>query len=385
MDALPVHPLYFDYNATTPIDARVLEAMRPYFHEDFGNPSSAHLYGQRARDAVCEARAQVAQLLKATPDEIVFTGGGSESDNLAIKGVVFSRLDEHPHIVTSTTEHPAVINTLTYLKQRFGIDFTLVPVDEYGRLDPASVSAAIRPSTVLVTVMHANNEVGTIQPLAEIGRVAQEVGVLFHVDAAQSAGKVAIDVRDVPVDLLTLAGHKLYGPKGVGVLYVRRGVRLDPLIHGSSQEAGRRAGTENVASIVGLGAAAQLAEEMLNQHMPQIRTMRDNLFEMLTQRIPCIQLNGHPKCRVPNTLNVSFPGVPGQAVLDNCPDVAASTGAACHSQSAEPSSVLSAMGMDRERALGAVRLSLGRWTTDDGVRRAADALTQSYASLLSFA
>jgi cysteine desulfurase len=380
-----LRPIYLDYNATTPVDPRVVDAMLPYLAENFGNASSAHRYGYEARQAVEDARERVARLVGASPDEIIFTGGGSESDNLALKGTVLARLVPRPHVVASTIEHPAILNVLQYLRFRFGVDVTLVPVDEYGLVSVEAVQAAIRPQTVLLTIMFANNEVGTIQPIDSLGRLARESGILFHVDGAQAVGKVPIDVRQVPIDLLTIAGHKLHAPKGVGALFVRRGVSLDPVIHGGSQERGLRAGTENVASVVAIGVAAQLAREDMAVEEERLRELRDTLHDRLQRSVPGLALNGHPERRLPNTLNVSFPGVIGQAVLDLTPEVAASTGSACHSGATEPSSVLVSMGLPLERALGAVRLSLGRWTTEDDVHRAARSLAAGYARLVPLA
>lgn len=369
-------PIYLDYNATTPADPRVVESMLPYLHDQFGNASSAHAYGYEAQRAVDQARCQVAQFLGAEPDEIVFTGGGSETDNLAVKGVVFAHLDRSPHVVTTSVEHPAVLNTLGYLRHRFGVDTTIVPVDAYGLLDQDHLERSLRPETVLVTIMQANNEVGTIQRVSEIARVVRERGILLHIDAAQSAGKIPIDVDDLDVDLLTVAGHKLYGPKGIGALYVRRGTVLDPLIHGSGQERGMRAGTENVPSIVGLGEACRLAAAPAAAHLQELR---DLLHRLLADRVPGMILNGHPTQRLPNTLNVSFPGAIGASVLALTPSVAASTGSACHSGDAAPSPVLTAMGLPADRALGAIRLSLGRWSTEDEMDQAAAALAAGYA------
>jgi cysteine desulfurase len=374
-------PIYLDYNATTPVDERVLEAMLPYFHDRFGNPSSTHRYGLDAHAALDTARKHVARLIDASPDEVVFTGGGSVTDNLAIKGVVFAALDRAPHVITTSIEHPAVLNTLRYLQQRFGVNHSIVPVDTSGRVDPAAIEGAINDKTVLVTVMHANNEVGTLQPIEAIGRICRGHGVLFHVDAAQSAGKVTIDVDTMQVDLLTIAGHKLYAPKGIGALYVRRDTHLDSLIHGSSQEQGLHAGTENIASIVALGAACALAQDDLASEPARLTTLRDLLHGRLSERIPGLELNGHPTQRLPNTLNVSVPGGLGQAVLDSAPGVAASTGSACHSGVTEPSAVLLAMGQSSQRALGAVRLSLGRWTTEREIESAAAHLGAAYAHL----
>lgn len=369
-------PIYLDYNATTPLHPAVLDVMLPYFTERFGNPSSGHPYGYQAHEAVEKARARVASLIGASPDEIVFTGGGSESDNLALEGAVFRHPDSHA--VVAATSHPAVLATARYLRDRFKIDYTLVRVDELGSISPDALRASMRPNTRVVSVIHANNEVGTIQAIRPLADIAHEHGALVHVDAAQSAGKVPVHVEELGADLLTIAAHKLYGPKGVGALYVRRGTPLDALIHGGSQEQGRRAGTENVPGIVGLGAAARLAQAQLSTESSRQAGLRDLLHDLLAQEIPGLRLNGDPHMRLPNTLNVSFPGVLGSRVLAEAPEIAASTGSACHTGAPEPSSVLLAMGLPPERALGAVRLSLGRWTTEDDIRRAAQALTAAF-------
>lgn len=376
-------PVYLDYNATTPVDPLVLAAMMPYLTEEFGNASSAHAYGFEARAAVDRARSQVAAFLHARSEEIVFTGGGSETDTLAITGVVLSRLHDRPHVISTRVEHPAVLHTLSYLHRRFGVEYSLLDVDEYGLVTASAVERAIRPETVLVTVMHANNEVGTIQPVEEIGLVTRASDVLFHVDAAQSAGKVPIRVADLNVDLLTIAGHKLYAPKGVGALYVRRGTPLDPVIHGSGQEGGLRAGTENVAGIAGLGRACEIAQEHLQTEARRIAELRDLLFDLLSEALPDAILNGHPEQRLPNTLNVTVPGATGAAILAYAPGVAASTGAACHSGEQAPSGTLTAMGIGGERARGAIRLSLGRRTTESDVRKAAAELIRAHAEVVA--
>jgi cysteine desulfurase len=379
LDRPPVHdPVYLDYNATTPLDPAVLEAMLPFLTHHFGNASSGHGYGYQAHLAIDEARSRVASLLGASADEIVFTAGGSESDNLAIKGVVFRRGVKPAHVVASAVDHPAVLASLNYLRQRFGVEYTLLPVDEYGLTTPDELARAIRPETVLVTVIHANNEVGTIQPVHELAEVAHARGVLMHTDAAQSAGKIPVNVDRLGVDLLSLAAHKMYGPKGIGALYVRRGTRLDALVHGGSQEHSLRAGTENVASIVGLGEAARLAAEKLPSEGPRLAALRDQLHQLISGRIPNTVMNGHPMLRVPNTLNVSLPGVVGAIVLLESPEVAASTGSACHTSNPEPSAILTAMGFSYERAIGALRLTLGRWTTEEDVVRAAGAIVRGY-------
>jgi cysteine desulfurase len=368
-------PVYLDYNATTPVDPAVFAAMRPYLEAEFGNPSSGHVYGRAARDAVDRARRQVADLLCAAPEEIVFTGGGSEADNLAILGCALAQLDRGRHIVTSAVEHPAVVAACRYLQRWHGFEVTAVPVDGTGSVDPDDVRRAIRADTILVTVMHAQNEVGTLQPVTEIATVAHEAGVIFHSDAAQSVGKVPTRVAELGVDLLALAGHKLYGPKGVGALYVRAGIVLEPLIHGAEQERGLRAGTENVAGIVGLGTACALADTELREGGGHLCALRDDLFSRLAAAIPDLRLHGHPERRLPNTLNVGVSGIAGAALLAEAPGVAASTGSACHAGRTEPSGILLAMGLSREEALTAVRLSLGRFTTEGDVWRAPDART----------
>ena len=371
-------PIYLDYNATTPIAPDVLDAMLPYLREQFGNPSSSHAYGAGAHAGVDRARAQVADLLACQPDEVVFTGAGSEANNLAIKGVAFARRAEGDHLITSGVEHPAVLNACRYLVERFGFRLTVLPVDGHGLVDPDDVRRAIEPGTVLVTIMHANNEVGTLQPVAEIAQIVRERGITFHTDAAQSVGKVAARVDDLGADLLTVVGHKLYAPKGIGALYVRAGTRLDSLVHGAGHEHGRRAGTENVPYMVALGTACALAgERLVAGDDGGIRTLRDRLHARLQEGVPGLVLNGHPEHRLPNTLNVSFPGLDGEELLARTSAIAASTGSACHAGRTEPSGVLLAMGLDRDRALGAVRLSLGYQTTADEIETAADALIAS--------
>jgi cysteine desulfurase len=374
--------LYLDHNATTPIAPEVREALQPYLDDRFGNPSSSHEHGRIARQAVDEARAQVAALLGCEPDDIVFTASGSEADNLAIKGVAMDLLGEGDHIITSAIEHPAVLGACRYLARRFGYRLTVVPVDQFGAVDPEDVRRAIEPRTVLISIMHANNEVGTLQPIAEISRIAREYGITLHTDAAQSVGKVPIDVDELGVDLLTVTGHKVYAPKGIGALYVRPSTRIDSLIHGAGHEHGLRAGTENVPYIVGLGAACALAGRRLGAgESDEVRRLRDRLHAALRSAVPGLALNGHPEDRLPNTLNVSFPGCDGEALLAGAPSVAAATGSACHSGRTEPSQVLTAMGLDAQRALGAVRLSLGYDTTESDVDAAAAALAASWATV----
>lgn len=370
-----MHPIYLDYNATTPLDPAVVDAMVPYLREHFGNPSSAHAYGKTAHDAVETARKQVADLINAQPDEIVFTGGGSEASNLAIKGVAFAswRSDptDRPHIITSVIEHPATLQPCEFL-ERLGVEITRVPVDGLGRIDPECISRNRRRNTVLATIMHANNETGTIQPIRETAKLARAAGVLMHTDAAQSLGKVRIDVEELEVDLLSIAGHKLYAPKGVGVLYVRRGLKLEPLVHGAGHESGRRAGTENVPYIVGLGKACELCANNLDAATAKLKRLRDRLWELLKAGLgERISLNGHPEERLPNTLNANFVGHIGAELLTKVPGVAASTGSACHEGQVKLSPVLAAMGVPKELGQGALRLTVGRFTTEEEIESAA--------------
>jgi cysteine desulfurase len=366
--------VYLDYNASTPIAPQVREAMLPFLAEHYGNPSSGHWAGVPAAEAVAHARGRLAALLGCAPREVVFASGGTEADNTALKGVVEAAGVERPHIVTTAIEHPAVVEPCRYL-ERHGVEVTFVGVDSTGLVDPGDIAAAIRTGTVLVSVMHANNEVGTIQPIAEISRVTREAGVLLHSDAAQSVGKVPTRVDDLGVDLLSVAAHKFYGPKGVGALYVREGTRLEPFMHGAGHESGRRAGTENMLLDVGLGAAAELAADL--DWTSRVRDLRDWLWlrlqDLWGERVV---LNGHPAERLPNTLNVSFLGRDGREILAAMPEVAASTGSACHTGGTEPSPVLAAMGVPRAVGAGAVRLSLGRMTTPAELEILVDRLTR---------
>ncbi|MCL5067046.1 MAG: cysteine desulfurase [Thaumarchaeota archaeon] len=380
-------PIYLDYNATTPVDPEVLKAMDPYLKREFGNPSSSHLYGRTSKEAVEKARSQVASFISAAPEEIVFTSGGSESDNTAIFGAVFASMRSEAtrkggHMITSRIEHPAVLESCKYLEEGFGIRVTYLPVDKYGSVDPTDVRDAIRDETVLITVMHANNEVGTIQPIEKIGRIARENGVLFHTDAAQSCGKIDVDVNKLNVDLLTIAGHKMYAPKGIGALYIRKGVVIDSYIHGAGHESGRRAGTENVPYMVGLGAASEIATKSLPSFGTKIKALRDKLFARIAEGInDGVRLNGHSENRLPNTLNISLRGIIGEELLEKVPGIAASTGSACHSGSFKPSDVLLEMGLSEEEALGALRLSLGRWTNEDEIEIASKLIVEQYNNI----
>ncbi len=371
--------IYLDNNATTPIHPLVAAAIEPYLHGHGGNPSSGHAFGQDAAAAVARAREQVAELLGCSPGEVVFTGGGSEADNLALKGVAWAHRDRGRHLVVSAVEHPAVIEPARFL-EREGWEVTVIGVDRSGRVDPEAVSAVLRDDTVLVSVMHSNNETGTINPIAGIAAAAHARGALVHTDAAQSTGKVPTLVDELGVDLLTIAGHKLYAPKGIGALFVRRGVVLEPLIHGAGHEGGRRAGTENVPWIVGLGAACAFAQSQgLTDYADGVRPLRDRLHELLAAAIPGLVLNGHPEHRLPNTLNVSVPGVLGRRILEGSPGVAASTGSACHEGEDVPSGVLAAMGASPEVSLGALRLTLGLQTLPEEIEAAAEELVRGVA------
>jgi cysteine desulfurase len=374
--------IYLDYNATTPVDARVLDAMLPFYRDDYGNPSSSHRLGRRAQEAVQRARAQLAELIGAESDEIVFTSGGTESSNLAIQGHLLQRApDGNGHLVISSIEHPATVQPAHWL-QRWGYQLSVVGCDSAGVVNPADVASAIRDETILVSIMHANNEVGSIQPIAEIAAVCRDAGVALHVDAAQSAGKITVDVKQLGADLLTLAGHKFYASKGVGALYVRRGVKLEPVLRGAGQERGLRPGTENVAQIVGLGAAAELATRELPAADKQLAGLRDRLQQELAEAAGSrLTVHAATAKRLPNTLSVSFPGVSGAELLDQIPQLCASTGAACHSGTTKMSATLAAMGVSEERARGTIRLSVGRFSTeqdiDATVRLLIDAWRQS--------
>jgi cysteine desulfurase len=369
--------IYLDYNASTPIDPMVAAAMRPLLEDHFGNPSSGHWAAVGAKAALKKARGQVAALIGGEDDEIIFTSGGSEANNLALKSVAWALKVKGEHIITSAVEHPAIIGPCRFLEQQLGFAVSVVPVDHFGRIDPDDVRRAITPRTVLISIMHANNEVGTIQPIAEVSRIARDHGVPFHTDAAQSIGKIATDVNALSVDLLTIAGHKVYAPKGVGALYVRRGMPIEPLIHGAGHEGGRRAGTESALLAVGLGTACGLARNLAP--MQGVRALRDRLWQRLRAGFgDRVVLNGHPDHRLPNTLNVSFVGQVGAEVLARLGDVAASTGSACHTDHVELSPVLKAMRVPPEVGMGAIRFSLGRGTTQEEI----DAVTNRLADIL---
>jgi len=369
-------PVYLDHNATTPVAVEVVEAMRPWLAEGFGNPSSSHVYGQRAKAALEAARTQVAEAIGAEPGEILFTSGGTESNNLAIRGLV-SAVEGRTHVLTSTIEHPATVAPCRHLETR-GFTVSWAPVDIHGRLRIDDAVAMLRPDTALVTIMHANNETGTLQPVTELACAARELGAYVHTDAAQSVGKVPVDVTELGVHLLSIAGHKLYAPKGVGALFVRRGTPLAPLVLGAGQERGLRPGTENVAYAVGLGRACELARERLAGAGQRMAALCDRLWRGLAAEIDGLLLNGHPELRLPNTLNLSFPRARGADVLERAPGLAASTGSACHDGLDRPSEVLTAMGVDDARAMGSVRLSLGRSSTEAHVDTAIAQLARAF-------
>ena len=368
-------PIYLDYNATTPIDSRVAEAMLPFIHEHFGNPSSSHFFGVTARKAVEKARGQVAKMLRCQLDEVVFTSGGSEANNYAIKGVAYAYRQRGNHIITSSIEHPAVTEVCRHLEQH-GFQITYLPVDDYGLVDPRQLEEAIMPQTILISIMHANNEVGTVEPISAIAEIAEERGIVVHTDAAQSVGKIPVHVDSLGVDLLSVAGHKLYAPKGIGALYVRTGTKLQKLIHGANHEMDRRAGTENIIEIVGLGEACAMVDENLNRYQEHLAKLRDRLESGLQRRFPSCRVNGHPEKRLPNTSSISFKGLEANTILSELTEVAASAGAACHSDHVDVSSVLQAMHVPLEYAMGTIRLSVGRFTTAEEIDQALDAITR---------
>jgi cysteine desulfurase len=370
--------IYLDYNASTPIDPAVAAAMMPFLQDHYGNPSSGHWAATTAKAALETARGLVATLIGCHNDEVVFTSGGSEANNLALKGAFFALRDKGGHIVTTRIEHPAIIEPCRFL-ERLGARVTYLPVDSTGRINPDDLRKAITPHTILISIMHANNEVGTIQPIADCARFAREHGVLFHTDAAQSVGKIPTSVNELGADLLSIAGHKVYAPKGVGALFVRRGVRLEPLIHGAGHESGRRAGTESALLAVGLGKACELASDLAP--MDRVRALRDIFWQALQKKFGNrVTLNGHPTHRLPNTLNVSLVGRVGAEILARLDGVAASTGSACHSGRIELSPVLEAMGIAPEVGMGAVRFSLGRGTTRDDIDTVVERLTEILAA-----
>ncbi|MFA0748181.1 cysteine desulfurase NifS [Fervidibacter sp.] len=369
--------IYLDYAATTPLDPRVLEAMMPYMTEHFGNPNSIHSFGREARRAIDEAREKIAQLLNCQPSEIVFTSGGTESDNLALRGVAEAYRHKGNHIVTTAIEHHAVLRTCKALED-MGFFVTYLPVDEHGLISPEQVAEAVNERTILVSVMHANNEIGTIEPIAEIVRAVKvkRPDTIVHTDAVQTVGHIPVDIQELGVDLLSFSAHKFYGPKGIGGLFVRKGVRLVPQITGGGQERNRRSGTENVAAIVGMAKALELAVEEMPTELPRLQALRDELITGVLSRIPETRLNGHPTLRLPHNANFSFRGIEGEALLLQLDlnGIAASSGSACSSGSLEPSHVLLALGLDYELAIGSLRITLGRFTTREHILRLLDLL-----------
>ena len=368
-------PVYLDYAATTPMDPEVREAMLPYFHEIYGNPSSVHAFGQLAKHAVEEARGIIASFIGARPEEIVFTSGGTESNNFALKGVAGASRKRGNHIIASRIEHPAVLEPCRFLEER-GFCVTWLPADEEGLIDPAEVEKAVTDRTTLISVMHANNEIGTIQPIEAIGRIARGRNIPFHTDAVQTVGRIPIQVDALNVDLLSASGHKFYGPKGVGILYIRRGTRIEPFMHGGSQERGRRASTHNVPAIVGLGKAVALAAQGMAGEESRLTALRERMIEGILDRIGHVRLNGHRSLRLPNNVNVTFEGVEGETLFLNLDmeGVACSTGSACTASNMEPSHVLRAIGRSRQAAQGSLRFTLGRYTTEGDVDDVVDLL-----------
>ena len=374
--------IYLDYNATTPIAPSVVEMMSPFLSGHYGNPSSSHSMGRAAKEAIEDSRVKVAGLLGCDRDEIVFTSGGTESNNLAIKGTMLQWAPKDAHLVISAIEHPAVVAPAKFL-ERLGYEVTIVGCDAHGFVHPSSIEAALKPETKLVSVMHANNEIGTIQPIRQIAEICHGRGVLLHTDASQSVGKILTYVDQLDVDLLTVACHKFYGPKGVGALFVREGVSMEPLLHGASHERGMRGGTENTPYIVGMGQAAHLAANCIDESSESMTKLRNRLNDHLANGIPGLQVNGLRAARLPNTLSVIFPGVSGQAILNRVPEICASTGSACHSSGLVSSATLSAMGMSAEEMDGAVRFCVGWYSSEEEVDRAGNLLIDAWENLAS--
>ena len=363
-------PIYLDYNATTPHDPEVIDAMRPFFEEEFGNPSSSHYYGIKPKQAVIKARKQIAALLNCAPEEIIFTSGGTESNNFAIKGCAETLRYKGNHIITSQIEHPAVIEVCNFLKTT-GYEASYLPVDEFGLVQLEDLKATLKEETTLISIMHANNEVGTVQPIAEIAELAKKNDIILHTDAAQSVGKISVDVNRLGVDLLSIAGHKVYAPKGIGALYIRKGLSPAKYLHGAEQELAMRAGTENVLEIVGLGMACEIARRDLEKNMKHMQAMRDRLYEGIKKECDQVKLNGHPQKRLPNTLSISFFNLEANRILDAIgSQVAASAGAACHSDTVKVSEVLKAMNLPLDWAKGTLRLTTGRMTTAADIDKA---------------
>ncbi|MBN2032436.1 MAG: cysteine desulfurase [Deltaproteobacteria bacterium] len=372
--------IYLDHNATTPIESAVAASMKELMEEEFGNPSSAYLLGKRAKERMDQARGQVACLLGCEQDEVIFTSGGSESNNTVLKGIVDLRKPTGFHIITSAVEHPAIINPALFLME-LGVQVTFLPVDRFGRVNPDDVRKALRANTSLISIMLANNETGTLEPLKEVAAIGRDMGVPVHTDAAQAVGKLPLDVHDMGVDFLTVAGHKLYAPKGIGALFIKKGSMLTPLIHGASQEMDKRAGTENTLLAVGLGTACRVARDRINEDVLQSRALRDRLETLLFEGLEGLVLNGHPQERLPNTLNISVPGIEGAKILEGIPSLMASTGAACHDRSVKLSHVLSAMGVAPEEGMGTLRLTVGRSNTLEQIERAAELIINRVKAL----
>lgn len=375
-----MYPIYLDYNATTPIIPEVADTMRPYLDNYFGNPSSSHIYGLQARTAVENARVQLSQLLNCDPSEVIFTSGGTESNNYSLKGYAFAHKERGNHIITTQIEHPAIIEVCRFLESQ-GFEVTYLPVDSTGRVRVEDVENAVRPETILISVMYANNEVGTLQPVAEIARIARKNSVVMHSDCAQAVGKVPVDVKELDVDMISLAGHKFYGPKGIGALVIRKDIRLQKLMHGADHENNLRAGTENVLEIVGLGKAAEVARLHLSENMDHDLQLRDRLQYGLTNQLSGCIVNGNTQFRLPNTLSVSFKDLEASVILSRMDEVAASAGAACHSGCINLSSTLSAMKVPLEYAMGTIRFSTGRYTTEKEIDRAIDVVVRTVKSL----
>jgi len=374
--------IYLDYAATTPTHPEVVKAMLPYFTQNFGNPSTIYTCGQEAKEAIEEARTKVAKLIGAQDEEIVFTSGGTEADNFALEGVAFANEKKGNHIITSSIEHHAVIETAKFLEKR-GFNITYLPVDAYGLVDPNEMKKAITNKTILISIMHANNEVGTIEPIAEIGKIAREMGIYFHTDAVQTVGHIPVDVNTLGVNLLSVSAHKLYGPKGVGALYIRKGTKLVSFLQGGEQEKGRRASTENVPGIIGFGRAVELAQQEMDAEAERLIYLRDQLIKGLLERIEHIHLNGHPLKRLSGNVNISVDFVEGESMclhLD-LEGICASSGSACSSSSLEPSHVLLALGVPAERAYGSLRFSLGKWTTSEDIDCVLEVLPRIVAKL----
>jgi len=375
-----MNPIYLDYNATTPIDEKVAKAMMPFITDHFGNPSSTHEFGLVANEAVAKARSQVASLINCKPSEIIFTSGGTESNNYALKGIAFKNKAKGNHIITSQIEHPAILEVCKFLEQN-GFEVTYLPVDKYGMVSPGDLTNAITDKTILISVMHANNEMGTIQPISKIGAIAANNNIPFHCDAAQSIGKIPVDVKLMKVSLLSIAGHKLYAPKGIGVLYIKDGIELEKLMHGADHEMNYRAGTENVILMAGLGKACEIANRYLWTNSAHLKQMRDRLQELIMNNVEDVILNGHPKLCLPNTLSLSFKNIEATTLLGQIHEVAASAGAACHTDSIEISSVLKAMKVPEIFAMGTIRFSTGKYTNTEEIERAAEIIINAVNKL----